>query len=119
MGGESPPAERRTLGRRYSHGHELRPVAVVHAAQAVEDGWVQPQEGHDATRDRRTVRDNDQRLIVPTCASSLQDSVTHARAHDLGAFYLSEVTLPVCPILCKGLGLLSGNLLVGLSSKLP
>ena len=119
MGGESPPADRRTLGRRHPHGHELRPVAVVHAAQSVEDGGIQSQEGHDATRDRRTVRDHDQRLVVPTCASSLQDSVTHTRAHDLGAFYLSEVTLPVCPILRKGLGLLSGNLLVGLSLEAP
>ena len=119
MGGEPPSADRRALGRRHSYGHELRPVAVIHTAQPVEDGWIQPQEGDDATRNSRTVRYNDQRLVVAAGPSSLQNSITHARADDLGAFYLSEVTLPVCPVLRKGLGLLSRNLFVCFSLETP
>ena len=58
--GQTPAGARRALGRRDADRHELRPVAVIDATQPVEVGGIEAEQGHDAARDRGTVRDNDE-----------------------------------------------------------
>ena len=89
-------------------------MAVIDAAQAVEVRGIEPHQGDDAPRDSGAVRDNDERLIRPARSRRLKDGVAEALPHDLGALNLGTPTLTSVSILGVGLGLLTGDFLVGL-----